>query len=94
MTFQTLDALKTAVDATMIDQNTLTTRGETQKGMYGEFHEIAGGITAAQGFRAAGIFCGIKRQRKDLALILSDLPATAGAVLTTNKVQAAPVVQV
>jgi glutamate N-acetyltransferase / amino-acid N-acetyltransferase len=78
----------------MIDQNTLQTRGETQKGMYGEFHEIAGGITAAQGFRAAGIFCGIKWQRKDLALVLSDVPAAAGAVLTTNKVQAAPVIQV
>jgi glutamate N-acetyltransferase/amino-acid N-acetyltransferase len=69
-------------------------RGKNQQGMNGEFHEITGGITAARGYRAAGIFCGIKRQKKDLALVVSDVPATAGAVLTTNKVQAAPVVQV
>ena len=43
------------------------------------------------GFRAGGIHCGIKRSRKDLALIVSDLPATAAAVFTLNKVQAAPV---
>ena len=43
------------------------------------------------GFRAGGIHCGIKKSRKDLALIVSDFPATAAAVFTTNKVQAAPV---
>ena len=49
------------------------------------------GITAPKGFRSAGIHCGIKKSRKDLALIVSDLPATAAAVFTLNKVQAAPV---
>jgi glutamate N-acetyltransferase/amino-acid N-acetyltransferase len=44
-----------------------------------------------QGFRAGGIHCGIKKSRKDLALIVSELPATAAAVFTLNKVQAAPV---
>lgn len=43
------------------------------------------------GFRAGGIHCGIKRSRKDLALIISDFPAAAAAVFTLNKVQAAPV---
>jgi len=43
------------------------------------------------GFRAGGIHCGIKKSRKDLALIISELPATAAAVFTLNKVQAAPV---
>jgi glutamate N-acetyltransferase/amino-acid N-acetyltransferase len=43
------------------------------------------------GFRAGGIHCGIKKSRKDLALIVSELPATAAAVFTLNKVQAAPV---
>ena len=43
------------------------------------------------GFKGAGIFCGIKKRRKDLALILSDRPATAAGVFTTNVVQAAPV---
>ncbi|KUO59598.1 ornithine acetyltransferase [bacterium BRH_c32] len=43
------------------------------------------------GFKGAGIFCGIKKRRKDLALILSERPATAAGVFTTNVVQAAPV---
>ena len=53
--------------------------------------KIKDGITAPKGFRSAGIHCGIKKSRKDLALIVSDLPATAAAVFTLNKVQAAPV---
>ncbi|MBI5475941.1 MAG: bifunctional glutamate N-acetyltransferase/amino-acid acetyltransferase ArgJ, partial [Ignavibacteriales bacterium] len=53
--------------------------------------KIKHGITAPKGFKAAGIHCGIKRFKKDLALIISDLPATAAAVFTLNKVQAAPV---
>lgn len=53
--------------------------------------KIGEGITAPQGFKAAGIHCGVKRAKKDLALIISDFPATAAAVFTLNKVQAAPV---
>ncbi len=49
------------------------------------------GVTAPKGFKAAGIHCGIKRFKKDLALIVSDVPATAAGVFTQNKVQAAPV---
>jgi glutamate N-acetyltransferase/amino-acid N-acetyltransferase len=45
-----------------------------------------------KGFRAAGIFCGIKKAKKDLSLIVSDAPATAAGVYTQNKVCAAPVV--
>ena len=49
--------------------------------------EIKGGITAVQGFKAAGISCGIKKNnKKDLALIYSTVPATAAGVFTTNKV--------
>lgn len=45
------------------------------------------------GFKAAGISCGIKKTgRKDLALILSDVPATIAGLFTTNKVKAAPLV--
>ena len=58
------------------------------------FTEIPGGITAAKGFRASGIHCGVKKAKKDLALIVSDGPASAATVLTTNRVQAAPVVLV
>jgi glutamate N-acetyltransferase / amino-acid N-acetyltransferase len=51
-----------------------------------------GGVTSALGFRAAGVACGIKPGReKDMALILSDVPAEAAATFTTNLVKAAPV---
>jgi len=58
---------------------------------------VQGGVTTPQGFRAAGISAGIKRPRPDgtapldLALLISDTPATAAAVFTINKAQAAPV---
>ena len=53
---------------------------------------IGGGVTAAPGFSAGGIRAGIKSSRKpDLALVVSDAPAAAAAVFTTNRVQAAPV---
>ena len=55
------------------------------------WREIPGGVTAPLGFRAAGLHCGIKRARPDLALILSDVPAACAAVFTTNRVKAAPV---
>ena len=45
------------------------------------------------GFMAAGISCGIKKgAKKDLALIVSEVPARAAGVFTMNKVKAAPVV--
>jgi glutamate N-acetyltransferase/amino-acid N-acetyltransferase len=51
-----------------------------------------GGVATARGFRAAGISAGIKATRKlDLALVVSEAPATAAAVFTLNKAQAAPV---
>ena len=50
-----------------------------------------GGVAAPRGFRAAGMHTGIKRKRKDLAVIVSDGPATAAATFTTNRVQATPV---
>lgn len=49
------------------------------------------GITAPKGFLAAGIHCGIKKVKRDLALIVSTTPAIAAGVFTLNKVQAAPV---
>ena len=48
-------------------------------------------MTAPSGFRAAGVHCGIKASKPDLALIVSDKPATIAGVFTTNRVQAAPV---
>jgi glutamate N-acetyltransferase/amino-acid N-acetyltransferase len=52
---------------------------------------IDGGVTAPQGFRAAGVHCGIRRSRKDLALLVSDVPASVAGVFTMNKAQAAPI---
>jgi glutamate N-acetyltransferase/amino-acid N-acetyltransferase len=52
---------------------------------------VDGGVTAPSGFRAAGVSCGIKAKGLDFALIASDTPASAAAVFTTNRAQAAPV---
>jgi glutamate N-acetyltransferase/amino-acid N-acetyltransferase len=49
-----------------------------------------GTVTSAKGFAAAGIHCGIKKRRKDLALIYSSEPCTAAGTFTLNKVKAAP----
>ena len=53
---------------------------------------IDGGVCAAKGFTAGGIHCGIRKNRtkKDLALIVSEVPAAAAATYTTNLVKGAP----
>ena len=53
---------------------------------------ISGGVCAAKGFTANGIHCGIRhnRTKRDIALIYSEVPATASAVYTTNLVKGAP----
>ena len=55
--------------------------------------QIDGGITAVSGVRAAGVHAGIKKAAgaKDVALIVTDAPATAAGVFTKNSVTAAPV---
>jgi len=65
------------------------------------FTEIPGSITAPIGFLAAGVFCDIKRlgtgkgsnkgKKRDLALIMSETPASVAGLFTTNQVCAAPV---
>lgn len=54
--------------------------------------QVTGGVCAAQGFSAAGIHCGIRKNqaKRDLALIYSAVPASAAAVYTTNLVKGAP----
>jgi glutamate N-acetyltransferase/amino-acid N-acetyltransferase len=55
---------------------------------------INGGVCAAQGFRAAGLHVGVKTHatwKKDVALIVSDVPCTAAAMFTKNVVKAAPI---
>jgi glutamate N-acetyltransferase/amino-acid N-acetyltransferase len=55
---------------------------------------VEGGICAAQGFRASGIYCGIKEnptKKNDLALVVADAPCNTAAVYTQNKVKGAPI---
>jgi glutamate N-acetyltransferase / amino-acid N-acetyltransferase len=56
------------------------------------YTEIVGGITAPRGFLAAGIHCGVKKAKKDLALLVSAVPAVTAATFTTNRVVAAPII--
>lgn len=53
---------------------------------------ISGGVCAAKGFKANGVHCGIRKNhsKKDLALVVSEVPASAAAVYTTNLVKGAP----
>ena len=53
---------------------------------------IDGGVCAAKGFKAAGVRCGIRKTqtKKDLAVVISDVKASAAAVYTTNLVKGAP----
>ena len=69
--------------------------------MSAQFKEVSGSIVAPKGYLAAGVFCDIKRlgtgkgsnkgQKADLALIVSEMPAAAAGMFTTNQVCAAPV---
>jgi glutamate N-acetyltransferase / amino-acid N-acetyltransferase len=69
--------------------------------MKSKLTEIPGSILAPRGFRAAGVFCDIKRlgtgkgsdkgKKRDLALIVSEAPATVAGMFTTNQACAAPV---
>jgi glutamate N-acetyltransferase/amino-acid N-acetyltransferase len=54
---------------------------------------VKGGICAAKGFKAAGVHCGIRKNKskRDLALIISEKRAAVAAVYTTNLVKGAPI---
>jgi glutamate N-acetyltransferase / amino-acid N-acetyltransferase len=63
--------------------------------------EISGGVLAPRGFVGGAVFCDIKRlgtgkgsnkgRKRDLALIVSEVPATTAGMFTTNQICAAPV---
>lgn len=69
--------------------------------MISKFKLVSGGVVAPKGFKAAGVFCDIKRlgtgkgsdkgNKRDLALIVSETPAAVAGMFTTNQVCAAPV---
>ena len=54
---------------------------------------IEGGVCAAKGFKAGGVHCGVRKNKskRDLAMIISEVPASAAAVYTTNLVKGAPI---
>lgn len=69
------------------------------------FDTIDGGICAAKGFKASGIYCGIKKsaaadgnespvsaQKNDICMIAADVMCNTAGVYTSNKVKGAPVV--
>ena len=66
-----------------------------------KFKVVPGSVIAPQGFLASGVFCDIKRlgtgkgsnkgQKRDLALIVSEVPAIVAGMFTTNQICAAPV---
>ncbi len=66
-----------------------------------KFKVVPGAIVAPKGFLTSGVFCDIKRlgtgkgsnkgQKRDLALIVSEVPATVAGMFTTNQICAAPV---
>ncbi|HEX5563738.1 MAG TPA: bifunctional ornithine acetyltransferase/N-acetylglutamate synthase, partial [Sporosarcina sp.] len=47
-------------------------------------------IATPKGFSAVGIHCGLKHKKHDLAVLLSEVPASVAGVFTTNAIQAAP----
>jgi glutamate N-acetyltransferase/amino-acid N-acetyltransferase len=65
------------------------------------FRKIPGSICAPRGYKCAAVFCDIKKlgtgngsekgQKRDLALIVSDVPAAVAGMFTTNQICAAPV---
>lgn len=69
--------------------------------MITKLNPIPGSVVAPKGFLASGVFCDIKRlgtgkgsnkgRKRDLALIVSEVPATVAGMFTTNQVCAAPV---
>lgn len=55
---------------------------------------INGGVCAAKGFKASGVYCGIKdnpTKKLDLGMVVSDVECNVAAVYTTNKVKGAPI---
>ena len=60
-----------------------------------DFKVIDGGVCAAKGFKASGVYCAIKEnptKKNDIALIVSDVMCNAAGVYTSNKVKGAPVI--
>src|SRR5207248_6506485 len=82
-------------------QHLVRVRGNSRAALKNSFRKIEGSICAPRGFKAAAVFCDIKRigtgkgsdkgTKPDLALIVSEVPAAVAGMFTTNQVCAAPV---
>lgn len=70
---------------TIIDAHALAVQGKVLEAPF------SGSVTSAQGFQAAGMHIGVKRKRKDLALIYSEVSASYACMFTTNVMKAAPI---
>ncbi|MDI9475742.1 MAG: bifunctional glutamate N-acetyltransferase/amino-acid acetyltransferase ArgJ [Natronincolaceae bacterium] len=57
----------------------------------GNFEVFDGDITSPKGYKASGLNIGLKKDKKDMALIVSDVLAKGAGVFTTNKACAAPI---
>lgn len=60
-----------------------------------KFETLEGGVCAAEGFKASGVYCAIKEnptKKNDIAMIVSDVMCNAAGVYTQNKVKGAPVI--
>ena len=82
-------------------QSHVRLRRDRGSALKNSFRKIEGAICAPLGFKAAAVFCDIKKlgtgqgsekgRKRDLALIVSDVPAAVAGMFTTNQVCAAPV---
>ena len=61
---------------------------------FSNYQVIEGGICAVKGFQAAGVHCGIRKNKLklDLGAVLSDVPCHAAGCYTQNKVKGAPII--
>ena len=60
-----------------------------------KFETLEGGVCAAKGFKASGVYCAVKEnptRKNDIAMIVSDVMCNAAGVYTQNKVKGAPVI--
>lgn len=60
-----------------------------------DFKVIDGGVCAAKGFKASGVYCAIKEnptKKNDIAMLVSDVMCNTAGVYTQNKVKGAPVI--
>ena len=53
---------------------------------------VKGGVTAAKGYKASSAHAGLKKLKKDMAMVVSEKDAVYAGTFTTNKVKAAPVI--